>query len=419
MASPSLPSMARVAVAPTKFARGFDGTPGRGVSPVYRVMELHEALSRRYATDAHLVTYVVQGALRQPRVNKAGLPWFGHPLRVEVFFCDIDNPAHASWDARLHRQALAQFDSLEPLQTAGLYFTPHGQRIVQPLAAALPVLEAEMYLHRWLAWLAAAGLDVDWMCRDWTRHFRLPNVVRDGRCIDSPVVLLERMRPLPVAAFAHEVPLYPFNDRSSVPLTVAEPAGERPVCNWTDQINPDWWPSIERIAASMREVQTEWHSLFLAIAGTLLACGADPEELPLLCRAISHATGADDRPDDRAWAGRSTAERFVQGLPIAGFGTLRRRWPVVAEAFRPPPPMSFRELTRVLDAVGGARTMATLLGWERREIVKLLQQGRVPGEQAAVIRSVLKTHSPVPPADQPRAAHAAHRRRQPRSPHRP
>lgn len=114
--------MTLVAVAPNKFTKGFDGS-GRSIPHAYQVLELTEALTRTYSTDAHLVAYVVEGAARQPRINKSGLPHFEGRVQVGVFFCDVDNPMHSPWTDELLKAALAQYDTLDVLQTAGVYHT--------------------------------------------------------------------------------------------------------------------------------------------------------------------------------------------------------------------------------------------------------------------------------------------------------
>ena len=121
-----------VAVARNKFARGFDGS-GRRVPDAYEVVEITDALSRAYASDAHLVTYVVRDASRQPRINKAGLANFNGNAETTVFFCDVDNPDHRPWSDELVARARAEYESLDVLRTCGIYHTAHGRRIVQPL----------------------------------------------------------------------------------------------------------------------------------------------------------------------------------------------------------------------------------------------------------------------------------------------
>ena len=111
--------MARVAVAPGPWAKGFDGVR-ENVRDAYRVLDLVEALTATYRSDAHCVTYVVPGAARQSRVTKAGLPFFPHALEVDVFFCDVDNPGHGEWTAPAFGEAHAQSETLHVLATAGV-----------------------------------------------------------------------------------------------------------------------------------------------------------------------------------------------------------------------------------------------------------------------------------------------------------
>jgi hypothetical protein len=317
-----------VAVAPHTRFFGFDGVREK-VPEVYRVRELREALGHRYHTDAHLVCYVVRGAERQPRINKPGLPHFGRPVEMDVFFADVDNPEHAAWTDEMADAAREQYDTLEILQTAGIYHTAHGRRIVQPLAKPIPVQEVEPYIRDWFLRLERSGLAVDWACRDWTRHYRLPNVNRGGSVYRSPLVALDRMQPItpPVPTSTWQVPATPM--RSTSP---SSPPPQVPRIDWTTEIPPFWHERVETIAKAVGEVQTEWHTLFLAIAGALLSRKVPPEHVPALCRAISLATGKDTRTDDREVGARSTVQRKLMDLPATGYTHLVAKWPEVAMA---------------------------------------------------------------------------------------
>jgi hypothetical protein len=225
--------MSFVAVAAHKMYRGF--TPERQEVPyAYEVLDVAEALTRKYETDAHLVTYVVRGHYRQPRINKAGLEYFPHPAEVDVFFCDVDNPDHADWDKDSMEAALERYAIVEPLETAGIYLTAHGSRIVQPLAKAIPVPEVEPYLARWLGQLEEVGINVDWACRDWTRHFRLPHVIRDKGEYTSPHVDLAFMRPIELEPIEN---LDGTAKRLFGPLSLFDADGA-PVCKYYEIAEP-------------------------------------------------------------------------------------------------------------------------------------------------------------------------------------
>jgi hypothetical protein len=326
--------VANVAVAPSKFARGVDGS-GREVTSAYEVLELEAALRRSYRTDAHLVAYTVEGAPRQPRINKSGLDSFPQPVTVDVFFCDVDNPGHAPWTEALLAQSVREYGALPVLQSAGVYHTPHGRRVVQPLTEPIPAREVEPYLAAWMLELEKAGLAVDWACRDWTRHFRLPNVRRGPYPARSPLMLLDRMRPIaPPVPLELEAPAKPRLPRPR------RPKGSVPA-EWAAEIPELWKARVPAIARAVREVTSEWHTLFLAVAGALLSRGATPAQVPAIVREISLATGSDTRTADRELAARTTVTRYILGEPCTGFLALRTQWPAVARALdgpEPPPP---------------------------------------------------------------------------------
>ena len=319
--------MTRVAVARHWRVRGFDGIREK-VEEAYEVLDLREALARQYRTDAHLVTYVVPGAERQVRINKPGLPYFPRPVQVEVFLCDVDNPGHAPWTDELFAEALEQYETLEILQTAGVYHTEHGRRIVQPVAEPIPVQQVEPYIRRWFLELERAGLAVDWQCADWTRHYRLPHVRRGGRRYRSPWVDLRRMRPVTLDSLP-DPPTVEAGTEARGPTAAPRPV---PEVDWSAEVPVAWHQGVEVIAAVVREVKTEWHTLFLALAGAMLSRRVPPEHVPVICRAVSLATGADNRTDDREAGARTTVQRWLADLPATGCTQLALKWPKVAMA---------------------------------------------------------------------------------------
>ena len=318
-------AVAKVAVARTKFAKGFDGT-GSEVPAAYEVLVLEDALQRTYDTDAHLVSYVVDGMASQPRINKTGLPYFEGSVRTTVFFCDVDNPGHAEWSDELSADAMKQYESLNVLSTCGVYHTAHGRRFVQPLAEPIVVAEVEPYLRRWLLGLENAGLAVDWACRDWTRHFRLPHVRRNGKTYRSPLVALERMRAIPLEPILTE-------DAPSDPAPTAPRAARTPAAiAWSSELPATWSERAAAIAKAVHEGVTEnWHDMYLALGGALLARGCPPERLPALIEWIATCAGSE-KPASHGRSARDTARRYVERLQTTGHRTLVARWPGVAAA---------------------------------------------------------------------------------------
>ncbi|HEU4409113.1 MAG TPA: hypothetical protein VFS43_27900 [Polyangiaceae bacterium] len=376
MTAPSPPpGEVRIAVAASKFVPGVKRVEDdwrkpnpRRVRARYEVLELREALGRTYPADAHLVTYLVRGPDGlpldwQPRVNKPGLGHvsrFGFTVDVQVLFCDADNPGHAAWTPeglRAARDAWERWAELPALATLGVYFTKNGYRLIQPLAAPVPPDTAERLIKVWLAALAREGLPVDTRCKDWTRHFRLPHVKRDGVLRRSPFVDLSRMRPVhleapdPPALSAAGAPApcapgaptlwAPDAFRAAAGAAEAPSPGTRGRAGLRPRIVPRapidprgeaWGPLVARVASAVRDESGSWHDLFLALAGALVERGVAPSEVPRLCVDISVATGADTKTDDRRKAAVSTLERARAGEPMVGFGTLRWRWRAVANA---------------------------------------------------------------------------------------
>jgi hypothetical protein len=314
-----------IAVAKNRFVKGF-AAPGDHPPLAFEVAELRAALERTYTTDAHLVTYVVAGAERQPRINKGGLPYFDGRVETTCFFCDVDNPGHAEWTDDYLSAAMDQYASVDVLQTAGVYHTAHGRRIVQPLLAPIAVAQVEPYIRRWLLSLEQAGISVDWSCKDWTRHFRLPHVHRQGRPFRSPYLNLDRMRPIALEPIVDLPPAEVLANAGK-----RKPRVEGPLA-WSTDIPDQWEERCVHLAKAVRETVGEsWHDMYLALGGALLSRRLPPEHLPSVIRWIATAASSA-KPEGHERSARDTARRFADGLPTSGYRRLRERWPGVAEA---------------------------------------------------------------------------------------
>lgn len=358
-ASPGSAPRALVAVAPHTRLKSFDGkTPGRG-KRLYVVRELREALLDSYPTDAHLVAYVVEGWARQFRIMKRAWQDVGAPVTVNVFLADIDTPDHGPWSEAFVTRIVAAFDSHPALAHAGLYFTKHGCRIVQPIDRAIPVADVEPHIEAWLDRLEAAGLHderlhhLDRNCRDWTRHFRLPNVRRDGVDYRSPILRLERMAPVPPP---------PARPRQEAKRKVPRPRRAPASGGGHGSVALEWKACVPILARACARVADGRHELYLALAGALVDKGAPLESLPSVLRAVATATGNDTNIRNRENCGETTVERVRANQPIKGYGSLRLHWPAVADALdlaltaaaQPSPPQPVRPIAEVESELRGA-----------------------------------------------------------------
>jgi hypothetical protein len=223
----STPAAASVATSPTvlvavardKFYPGQDGwlwTPTPGHLPPYEVVPLLDALQSEYATDAHFVGCVAyldgKPVWRQPRLTKDGLREVrdrGFEVLHSSLVADIDTPGHAPITQEQIGEAAGR---LSRLPAIGWYSSRAGLRVLQPLASSIPPEHYEAILPTWLSELGhvlGSGWVIDANCKDWTRHFRLPFVVRAGK-VTKPVLNLSQMT-------AIEPPRAPPRPPASVP----------------------------------------------------------------------------------------------------------------------------------------------------------------------------------------------------------
>ena len=343
--------MTLLAVAPRKFSRGVEApgarlggkyrtpscalgapatydwrsTPGSRentahVEPVYSLVQHDDLLGAEYETDAHFVAYVLRrGAapeLHQPRVNKGGLDWLvslGYSLSVETLVADVDNAGHAAWPSpAAASDSAARVHST--LRTAAVYATTHGLRVVQPMTQAVPVLSAEVSIRVWLAVLeerlAPLGLSPDWHCDDWTRVFRAPHVLRDGRPYRSPAVL-RACDPIPPPA-GHARPRV-REARRRTPLP-----GRVDIARTLD-------PSLRPIAVELARVfaggwRGDRHTIGLALAGALLRARVPREQVPALVAEVSQASGWDT--EHHRGSAVDTVQRWSDGYGVSGRSAL-------------------------------------------------------------------------------------------------
>jgi hypothetical protein len=111
----------------------------------------------------------------------------GFELLHFVMIADVDTPGHEAMTPEQLADARAR---LAKLVTIGWYTSRAGLRILQPMVRPISPEHFETAVPAWLDELQAAlgpAWIVDRACQDWTRHFRAPHVIRDGRPTVSEV----------------------------------------------------------------------------------------------------------------------------------------------------------------------------------------------------------------------------------------
>lgn len=179
-------------VMPTKYLHGCRTLKGEDnllhfQNTCQEVVTLEEMLNTQYRTDAHFTCYSLQGMPQWPLLNKSILPEIreeGSDILQGFFAFDWDNEGHGEWTETLLNDFVTLLnncqDELINSWTAA-YTTTHGARLIYRLSALIPVDEAEKHLAWMIHHFQKNGfIGIDSSCKDYTRRFRCPQVMRDG-----------------------------------------------------------------------------------------------------------------------------------------------------------------------------------------------------------------------------------------------
>ncbi len=204
-----------VAVAEDKFIKGRN-TPTEQ-TPMAMVLPLREALEKSWGTDAHFHTYLGAATnseqyfdLRQfgfPRVNKTALAHtraHGMEILHPIIALDYDNHEAGSTEkAPWTDESLAAFacDFQNALQQPYLaawaphffafYTTRNGCRLIYALDRPVTSEVWEKKVAGILEAFSRVNLPFDFACKDSTRFFRLPRVMRDGKMTEPEVLEIQ------------------------------------------------------------------------------------------------------------------------------------------------------------------------------------------------------------------------------------
>lgn len=332
--------------------REMPGSPGNlhGVTAL-PVASLREVLSSHYPTPALMmgVVLVRDGVVLShcPRIAKDALPWLrsqGLDLVTTCLIADVDTPDHQIWTPALRDEFEEFWGRASAVQTCGVYDSPKGYRLLQPLAVPIPADEAEERLWGWLNLLVEQGAWPKALeCKDWghlmrvptsrdgSKGWRRPTFIRTERmvAVDAPAPLA-RTRARRIARRAGGSALA-VNGETVVPLFV-------------DRIPEGWDRAADSVGAAIAaSVSADWRRCFLALAGALCERGCPFEAIPAIVERAHRVDQSYDRWEElapsRAELARTTVLRWLArraqpdlDIGLLGYRALRDDYPAVADA---------------------------------------------------------------------------------------
>lgn len=191
-----------VGVLNSKMSRGINSLDGPHINPktgqeydpafVDAFDSMQDVMEKEFDTDAHFVCYSVVGEDVWPRINKPALSSIrraGSDVVLKHIVMDWDTPKELGSNDKvpLNSELFEMFaemimghqDSLVS-KWKHAYTTRNGGRIIYELDIPVPADESEGYINSMLVKWKELGIEMDMKCKDWTRLFRAPQVVRDG-----------------------------------------------------------------------------------------------------------------------------------------------------------------------------------------------------------------------------------------------
>jgi len=166
--------------------------------PAVYYVPLSRVLETRYDFDAHFSAYSAPSVPKRLSTNPPAFERIDGGVQMVALVVDVDDPVNHA----IGEPARGEWLEVERRRAAGMqehfdavyYETRGGYRLVilleQPavIASAEDYAEWRLYYLTWLAHLHRRfGILGDPGCRDWTRAYRLPLVVRSGKA-ENPVM---------------------------------------------------------------------------------------------------------------------------------------------------------------------------------------------------------------------------------------
>jgi hypothetical protein len=157
--------------------------------------------AQRYHYDALVAPYFIEGfnASAMPRLT--GTAQNQDAVKMGSVWVDIDNPGHQSWGSANEAEEFctALLAKLPDNLSTNCYWyaTRAGVRLVWRLAEPVKAKHWRSWSTQFLSMLAMDySIDADQCSVEWSRHYRLPRVRRDGVDLDLPCCEVGHQQPI-------------------------------------------------------------------------------------------------------------------------------------------------------------------------------------------------------------------------------
>jgi hypothetical protein len=179
-----------VLVIPRKETAGLSSLSSEKRVELFPYVPIRTALETAQDTDAHHGLSFLPGQTEGPRLNKsaeADLIAQGQPVLLGVIGLDWDTPGHRRLEPSEGVSLITKIKEKKLPDPSAWWETEHGVRLLYFLTTPLPPHEAEGLILSMLDLFERSGISLDKTCKDWTRQFRLPKVVRNGKMLNATV----------------------------------------------------------------------------------------------------------------------------------------------------------------------------------------------------------------------------------------
>lgn len=186
-------------VMPDKYQKGIGAGPEDPNVRDHERYEWESVLHTHWASDAHTVGY--SRALQPLEARRYNMGYetvigkTGDSILMDFIFIDVDLPNHREWESELEKaEMLAKCIQLPGVYAdwCAWYSTQHGYRIVYKVTFPYTIQYHEAVFYGVARDLASHGILADPICSDWTRLYRLPNVVRGDSGTSAECMMLVR-----------------------------------------------------------------------------------------------------------------------------------------------------------------------------------------------------------------------------------